>query len=50
MHTQTITFAALSNEQRMVKIGISVMEQPQLRFQGGEVKWFDESRLMKKRA
>lgn len=48
MKTQTISFVVQAENGVVEKIGKSFIETPPIHFKGGEVKWFDDSKLLKK--
>lgn len=48
MQKQTIQFAVESKNGVIEKVGKSTILQPQTNFKGGAVKWFDDSKLLKK--
>ena len=45
---QTNTFYTESKNGIITAISKSTIEQPQIRFKGGSVKWFDDTKLIKK--
>lgn len=49
MKKQTMEFAVVTKKSAVQKIGKSVINQPKIAFKGGEVKWFDDSKLLKNR-
>lgn len=48
MNKQTNTFYTETKNGIVKTIGKSSIEQPQTRFKGGSVNWFDDSKLIKK--
>lgn len=48
MKKQTVTFAVETKNGVVQKIGKSVILQPKVKFGGGSVKWFDDTKLLKK--
>lgn len=48
MKNQTITFALETKNGVVQKIGKSVILQPKVKFGGGSIKWFDDTKLIKK--
>lgn len=48
MKRQSITFAVETRNGVINRIGKSFINTPPVNFQGGEVKWFDDTRLLKK--
>lgn len=48
MKKQTVTFAVETKDGVVQKIGKSVILQPKVKFGGGSVKWFDDTKLLKK--
>ncbi len=48
METQIATFAIEKKNEVITKIGRSTIQQPKTNFKGGSVKWFDDSKLLKK--
>lgn len=49
MNKQEVQFAVVTNGKEIVRIGHSVVLQPEIKFGGGAVKWFDDSQLYKKK-
>lgn len=49
MDKQTLEFAVETKDGVIKRIGKSVIEQPEIKFKGGEVKWFDDSQLIRKK-
>lgn len=43
-------FAVVTKGGVVVQVGKSQIYQPKIDFKGGEVKWFDDTKLIKKRA
>lgn len=48
MQKQTIQFAVQSKNGVVQRVGKSTILQPKTNFKGGSVKWFDDSKLIKK--
>lgn len=48
MKKQTVTFAVETKNGVVQKIGKSVIIQPKVKFGGGSIKWFDDTKLIKK--
>lgn len=48
MDDQTVAFATVSEKGVVTKVGKSTVLQPKLRFKGGSVRWFDDSKLLKR--
>lgn len=48
MKKQTVKFVVETNNGIVNRIGKSTIMQPPINFKGGSVKWFDDSRLIKK--
>lgn len=48
MKKQTMQFAAVSKNGVVTQVGRSEVLQPKTNFKGGSVKWFDDTRLLKK--
>ena len=47
MKNQTVSFATVKKNGVITKIGNSTVQQPKINFNGGSVKWFDDSKLLK---
>lgn len=48
MKKETITFATESHNGVITSIGRSSICTPPITFKGGEINWFDDSKLLKK--
>ena len=48
MQKQTVSFAVEQHNGVVTNIGKSFIETPPIRFNGGTIKWFDDSKLLKK--
>ena len=48
MKKQTMEFAVVTKKSAVQQIGKSTIIQPKIAFKGGEVKWCDDSKLLKK--
>lgn len=48
MKKQTTEFAIISEDGAITKVGRSTVVQPKTNFKGGSIKWFDDSKLIKK--
>ena len=48
MKKQTMEFAVVTKKNTVQQVGKSVINQPKIAFKGGKVKWFDDSKLLKK--
>lgn len=48
MRKETIRFVVESENGVVTNIGKSIIYQPPVNFKGGSVKWFDDSKLIKK--
>ncbi len=48
MKKQTIEFAVKTKNGIITNIGNATILQPKTHFKGGEIKWFDDSKLLKK--
>lgn len=49
MKKQTVQFAVQTDKNGVVKnIGKGYILQPKINYKGGEMKWFDDSKLLKK--
>ena len=42
-------FAVVTKNNVVVQVGKSQIYQPKTNFKGGEIKWFDDTRLIKKK-
>lgn len=49
MDKQAVDFAVETKNGVIRRISNSVIEQPEIKFKGGEIKWFDDSKLIKKK-
>lgn len=49
MKKQTMEFAVVTKKNTVQRVGKSVINQPKIAFKGGKVKWFDDSKLLKKK-
>lgn len=49
MVKQEIQFAVVTKSNVVVQVGKSQIYQPKTNFKGGEIKWFDDTRLMKRK-
>lgn len=49
MDKQAVEFAVETKNGVIKRIGKSVIEQPEIKFKGGEIKWFDDSKLIRKK-
>lgn len=47
MKEQTVNFAVQTEKGVVKEVGRSVILQPNPKFKGGSVKWFDDSKLLK---
>lgn len=47
MQKQTIKFAVESKDGVVTSIGHATVMQPQIKFAGGSIKWFDDDKLLK---
>lgn len=47
MKKETIQFAVKKKNGVVTQVGHCYMTQPQVKFKGGSVKWFDDSKLLK---
>lgn len=47
---QTITIYTESKNGIVTNISKSTIEQPKIKFKGGSIKWFDDTKLIKKYA
>lgn len=48
MKKQTVKFAVESEHSIITNIGKSTIYQPSIKFKGGSISWFDDSKLIKK--
>ena len=48
MQKQTVSFAVENRNGVVTNIGKSFIETPAIKFNGGSIKWFDDSKLLKK--
>lgn len=48
MHKTTVQFATLTKNKEVKRVGKSVIFQPKTDYKGGSIKWFDDSKLIKK--
>lgn len=48
MKKQETTFAVNTNNSTPTQVGRSTIMQPKTFFKGGSIKWFDDSKLLKK--
>ena len=48
MQKQTVSFAVENRNGVVTNIGKSFIETPPIKFNGGTIKWFDDSQLIKK--
>lgn len=49
MHKTTVQFATVTENKDVKKVGKSVIVQPKTNFKGGTIKYFDDSKLIKRR-
>lgn len=49
MVKQEIQFAVVTDNKIVVQVGKSQIYQPKTNFNGGEIKWFDDERLIRRR-
>ena len=47
-NTQTVTFAVEQRNGVIQNVSRAVIEQPVIKFNGTGIKWYDESKLLKK--
>lgn len=47
MHKTKNVFATVIRAGEVQRIGRSTIEQPEIKFVGGSIKWFDDSKLKK---
>lgn len=45
---QKIEFAVVTKNNVVVQVGKSQIYQPKTNFKGGEIKWFDDTKLIRK--
>lgn len=48
MLKQEVEFAVVTKNGAVTQIGKSQIYQPQTNFNGGEIKWFDDTKLIRK--
>ena len=48
MKKQTVQFATVTKNGVVHRVGKSVMFTPKTNYKGGETKWYDDSKLLKK--
>ena len=48
MQKQTNTFAVVIKDGTVQKVGRSIITQPKTCYKGNGIKWFDDSKLLKK--
>lgn len=48
MKKTAIHFSTVTKDNTVTKIGRAVVLQPKPQFKGGSVRWFDDSKLLKK--
>ena len=48
MQKQTNTFAVVTKNGAVQKVGRSIITQPKTCYKGNGIKWFDDSKLLKK--
>ena len=48
MQKQTVLFAVQHQNGVVTNIGKSFIDTPPVKFNGGSIKWFDDSKLLKK--
>lgn len=48
MNKQENVFAIKTKEGVIEQVGKSIILQPEIKFKGGGIKWFDDSQLLKK--
>ena len=49
MDKQALQFAVEIKNGVITRISNSVIEQPEIKFKGGKIKWFDDSKLIRKK-
>lgn len=49
MRKQETQFAVVTKNNVVVQVGKSQIYQPKISFKGGEIKWFDDAKLIRKR-
>lgn len=42
-------FATVSDNGTIIKVGKSQISSPELKFKGGTIKWFDDTKLLRKK-
>lgn len=47
MNKQTMQFATVTENEAVTRIGKSIILQPKTNFKGGNIKWADDSKLLK---
>ena len=47
MQTETIVFATENKNGIITRIGKSFITQPPIKFAGGSIKWFDDTKLIR---
>lgn len=48
MHKTTLQFATVTQNSEVKRVGKSVINQPKTNFRGGSIKYFDDSKLIKR--
>lgn len=48
MQTETIVFATENKNRIITRIGKSFITQPPIKFAGGSIKWFDDTKLIRR--
>ena len=48
MQTETIVFATKNKNGIITRIGKSFITQPPIKFAGGSIKWFDDTKLIRR--
>ena len=49
MDKQAVEFTVETKNGVIRRISNSVIEQPEIKFKGGKIKWFDDSKLIRKK-
>ena len=49
MKKQSADHAMVTKDGVVMRIGVTQIKEPVVRFKGGQVKWFDDNKLLKKR-
>ena len=49
MKKQSADYAMVTKDGVVMRIGVTQIKEPEVRFKGGQVKWFDDNKLLKKR-